>query len=238
MGCASSRLGMQAANLSKTRTNMIQPRRVFLLSACALLLAACATPNIPADYSLDKAVKSGVAAGSITYEGGHASYRLHIVSKTSDTDYLVEHGSAQTLNLKLAFKGEAINPALQKRGSTFAVELPAGGYIIKSWHISQGAANVTSTAPTGIEFEVEAGKAIYLGNFHFKETSRLGRAVTGSQLTLSDQSTRDLPAVRSAFPNLASTPFSQSLATGTVIEHVGGESNGQIAIPIFIPMGK
>ena len=213
-------------------------RALLLLSASVSLLTACAAPNIAPDFALEKSAKSGVAAGSITYEGGYAAYRLRIIARNGEAEYRVEHGSAQTLNMVLAFKGEKVNPALQKRGSTFAVELPAGRYVIESWHISQGAANVSSTAPMGIEFEVEGGKAIYLGNFHFKETGRLGRAVTASDVTLSDQSTRDLPALRAAFPNLAATPFSQALAEGTVIEHVGGESRGQLTVPIFIPIRK
>ena len=150
------------------------------LLAISLLLGACATPNISKDFSLEKSASTGVAAGSITYEGGYAAYRLHVESKASGKSFLIEHGSSQTLSFTLAFKGEEPHHGLRKKGSPFAIELPAGAYVVKSWQISQGAANVWSTAPTGIEFEIKPREAIYLGNFHFRETTRLMRAVTGS----------------------------------------------------------
>ncbi|WP_457355173.1 hypothetical protein [Roseateles sp. P5_D6] len=209
--------------------------RYFLL-AVSLALTACAAPNISRDFSLEKSSSTGVATGSITYDGGYAAYRLHVENKVSGQKFLIEHGSSQTLNLSLAFKGEDPNRALGKKGSPFAIELPAGIYIVKSWQVSQGMANVWSTAPTGIEFEVKPREAIYLGGFYFRETSRFGRAVTASTVTLSDQSARDLPAIRSEFSALATVPLTQSLSTGAKLENIGGASDGKISIPIFIPV--
>lgn len=209
-----------------------------LLLIASLTLSACAAPNIPKDFSLEKASTTGVATGSITYDGGYASYRLQVENKSSGQMFMIEHGSSQTLNLTLAFKGEAPNPALGKKGSPFAVELPAGTYVVRSWQISQGAAHVASTAPTGIEFEVKPHEAIYLGRFYFRETSRLGRAVTGSAVSLSEQSQRDLPAIRAQFPALAAVPLTQALADGTQLDNVGGASNGSVSIPIFIPIRR
>lgn len=211
--------------------------RYFPLAVC-LVLSACAAKNISQDFTLEKSAGTGVAAGSITYDGGYAAYRLHLEKKTGGQKYMIEHGSSQTLNLSLAFKGEEPHRALGKKGSPFAVELPVGTYVVKSWQISQGMANVWSTAPTGIEFEIKPREAIYLGGFHFRETSRFGRAVTGSSVSLSDQSARDLPAIRSQFPALASVPLTQSLSTGAKLENVGGASDGKINIPIFIPVAR
>ncbi len=210
----------------------------YLFLTALLALSACATPNISHDFSLEKAAISGVATGTITYDGGYAAYRLHVENKTSGQKFLIEHGSSQTFNISLAFKGEDPNRALGKKGSPFAVELPAGTYVVRSWQVSQGAANVWSTAPTGIEFEVKPREAIYLGGFYFRETSRLGRAVTGSSVSLSEQSSRDLPAIRAQFSSLASVPLTQSLSTGTKLENVGGASDGKINIPIFIPVAR
>ncbi len=210
----------------------------YLLLTVSLALSACAAPNISNDFSLEKAAASGVATGTITYDGGYAAYRLHVENKASGQKYLIEHGRSQTLNLSLAFKGEDPNRALRKKGSPFAIELPAGTYVVRSWQVSQGAANVWSTAPTGIEFEVKPREAIYLGGFYFRETSRFGRAVTGSSVSLSEQSARDLPAIRAQFSSLASVPLTQSLSAGTKLENVGGASDGRISIPIFIPVAR
>ena len=202
------------------------------------LLAGCAASNIGGDYVLDSKRGTGVATGTITYSGNYASYRLHVVNEQSGQAYRIEHGDSQTLNLVLAFKGEPINPELQKRGSGFAVELPAGSYVVRSWQVSQGAANVWSTEPTGIQFAVQAGKAIYLGNFHFKETSRFMRAITGASVTLNDEAARDVPVLTKAFPSVKSTPISQSLEPGTKLESIGGKSDGRINLPIFIPIAR
>ncbi|MCV2371387.1 hypothetical protein [Roseateles oligotrophus] len=211
--------------------------RYFLLTI-SWVLTACAAPNISRDFSLEKSASAGVATGTITYDGDYAAYRLHLENKVSGQKFVVEHGSSQTLNLSLAFKGEDAHRTLGKKGSPFAIELPAGTYVVKSWQVSQGMANVWSTASTGIEFEVKPREAIYLGGFYFRETSRFGRAVTGSAVTLSDQSARDLPAIRSGFAALASVPLTQSLSTGAKLENVGGASNGKISIPIFIPVAR
>lgn len=84
---------------------------------------------------------TGVATGSITYDGGYAAYRLHGKSSVTGQEFLLEHGSSQTLNFVLAFKGEEPNHDLGKTGSPFAVEVPAGTYVVESWQVSQGMAN-------------------------------------------------------------------------------------------------
>ena len=208
------------------------------LLAVFCLFAGCATPNIPETFSLGATSGTGVAAGSITYEGGYAAYRLHLVATESRKTYIIEHGSSQTLNLVLAFKGEQPHPTLGMKGSPFAVALPAGNYQLRSWHISQGAANVRSTEPANIEFTVQPGQAIYIGNYHFKETARLARAVTGATVTLSDFAQRDVPALQVAFPMLKSNPLTQSLSPGTTIEAMGGRSEGRVTIPVFVPITR
>jgi hypothetical protein len=203
-----------------------------------LLLAGCAAPNIDKAYSLDSSRGAGVAVGSLTYSGGYAAYRLHVVDVASGESYKFEHGESQTLNLAYAFKGEPINPDLGMRGAAFAIELPAGNYSVRAWQVSQGAANVWSTEPTGISFRVEPGRAIYLGNFHFRETSRRVRAITGATVTLSEMSERDIPVLQKAYPSLKVSPIAQSLEPKTRIENVGGKSDGKISIPIFIPVAR
>ncbi len=210
-------------------------KRFLLLVASSLVLGACAAPNISRDFALEKSTSSGVATGSITYDGGYAAYRLQVANKASGEEFLIAHGTSQTLNLSLAFKGEQPHPGLGKKGSPFAIEMPAGTYVIKSWQISQGMATAASTEATGIEFEVKPHEAIYLGNFFFHQTSRT-RAITAAAVTLSDQSERDLPVIRAEFAALASAPLTQALSAGTKIENVGGASAGNISIPIFVPI--
>jgi hypothetical protein len=212
--------------------------RCGLIATFILLLAGCAAPNIDDAHDVRGAKATGVVSGSITYAGPYGAYRLELVSKATGDVFRVEHGSSQSLNPMLAFKGEPPHAGLKRQGSPFAVALPVGSYEIRSWHISSGAANITSTAPTGVAFQVEAGQAIYLGNFHFRETSRIVRLISGAAVTMSDQAERDLAVIRSSFPALAAAPISQTINPAARVENFGGVAATRISIPIFIPVTR
>jgi hypothetical protein len=211
-------------------------RTRVVLGLLTALLAACAAPNISPEYKLSQSGGRGVAAGSITYQGPYGAYSVSIQAKGTGDEYLVKHGGGTTLDPRLAFRGEKPDAGLKQRGSPFAIELPAGHYVIKSWHVSSGAANIISTVPIDIEFDVQAGQAIYLGNFHFTETSRVVRLITGASATLSDQSERDIPVLRAAFPALKDTPITQAISQHARFADVGGRGFTRITIPIFVPV--
>lgn len=207
------------------------------LTICLLAtLAGCATSNIDDDFSLDKATASGVAAGTITYTGDYAAYILHIVSVTTGKTYRVEHGSSQTLNPVLAFKGEPAHPLLGKTGSPFAVELPAGSYEIRTWQVSQGPSNIGPAETLGLKFDVESGKAIYLGNYHFRISGRMMRLATAARVNLVDEAQRDVPVLQEVFPALKTAPLTMALAPQTRIENIGGLGTGKVTLPIFVPV--
>jgi hypothetical protein len=210
--------------------------RFFLSALISLLLFGCAAPNVDQTFDISKATTSGVVVGSITYEGAYGAYILHIQSKETSTKYRLQHGSGQTLNPMLAFRGEAAAAKLGKTGSVFAVELPTGSYTLTGWQISVGAANVWSTAPTGIEFKVEPKSSIYIGNFDFKVTDTFMRNPSKAVVTLSDLRARDLDLFSETFPKLAAVPVTQAITENLSVTAVGGGSAGRITIPIFIPI--
>lgn len=211
----------------------------FLMVLAAAVLGGCATPNIARDFDLAKARGSGVASGTITYQGGYAAYRLVLRSLASGETYTVEHGDAQVLNPVLAFKGEAVNARLGVRGSAFAEELPAGRYEIRSWHVSQGMVSIWSTGPIGVEFEIQPGRAVYLGNYHFRQTARMGLAMTDCVVALSDRADRDLPVLAAEFEALGAVPFASALQAGTRVEPLGGASGMRMQMPVvFVPVGR
>ena len=149
----------------------------------AVFVGGCGSPNIQDTHNVQASRTTGVVAGTITYEGAYGAYVLHMVSQTGQS-YRIQHGSGQTLNPMLAFKGESPNAGLGAKGSPFAVELPAGTYSLRGWQVSVGAANITSTSPTGVDFTIEAGQAIYIGNYHFRETARFARLPTAAVVTM------------------------------------------------------
>jgi hypothetical protein len=217
-------------------TNLTMPGRRLAGIALLLGLVACAAPNIDAKHDVRGASSTGVVSGSITYNGPYGAYRLELVSQASGEVFRIEHGRSQGLPFGLG--GEKVHPGLRRLGSPFAVALPTGRYEIKSWHLLSGAALVSSTAPTGVVFQVDAGQAIYLGNFNFVETSRIVRLISGAKVTMSDQAARDLPVIRSDFPALAEVPITQTLNPEARIDNLGGASDARVSItvPLFIPV--
>ena len=173
-----------------------------------MILVGCAAPNIDAKHDVRGAKMTGVEAGSITYSGPTGAYRVQLVSKATGEMFLVEHGSSQSLNLVEVFKDETPHPGLKRPGSPSAIALPIGAYEVKGWHISSGAANVASTAPTG------------------------------AKVTPSDQAERDLPVIRSSFPALADVSITQTLNPAARLENLGGASSGRVDMPTFIPVSR
>jgi hypothetical protein len=208
-----------------------------LATLLALFVAGCATPNIQDTHNLETSQGSGVVAGTITYEGVYGAYILHLESQAGEK-FRIQHGTGQTLNLMLAFKGEDRNARLDATGSPFAVELPPGTYSLSKWQVSVGAANITSTGPTGVSFTLESGKAIYIGNYHFRETARFGRLPTSAVVTMTEMGRRDLSVIRDAFPALSSVPITQTVTPALHLENLGGSSSSRISMPVFIPLAK
>lgn len=205
-----------------------------LLAAFVVGLVGCAAPNINDKHDVRGARTTGVVSGSITYNGPYGAYELELVSQASGEAFRVQHGSSQAP--LFALKGEKVHPGLRRLGSPFAVALPVGSYEIRSWRVSSGAANVSSTEPPGVAFRVEAGQAIYLGNFDFVQTGRVVRLISAAKVTMSDQSERDLPVIRSSFPALGEVPITQTLNPEAHIDNLGGASAARITIPIYIPV--
>lgn len=224
---------MHCPALVKTSTH-----RLLITLIATLGAWGCSQPNIKSDYVVAAATTSGVVTGSITYEGAYGAYILHLIGPEG-RKYRISHGEPQTFNLVKAIGGEGENALLGRSGSPFAVELPAGDYRVESWQISSGAANVWSEQPTNLAFRVSPRQAIYLGNFHFFVTDTFMRNPKSAVVTLKDERTRDLAAVRSAFPALANVPVTTTLAPGTVLERVGGSSRGRIQItPVYMPIAR
>jgi hypothetical protein len=208
----------------------------FRLIFAAALVAGCATPNIEPSFALSEDKTTGVVTGSITYANLSGAHIITLVELASGKQFRVQHGTQQTLNLATAFFGEEPHPGLGVRGSPFAIELPAGRYSVLDWRVHVGAANIRSTATTGVEFKVEAAKAVYIGNYHFRDTSRFGRMPTSMVVTLSNKSERDFRAIQESFPSLAGTPITQMISMDTSIEGLGGSSTTKITLPTFVPV--
>lgn len=200
-----------------------------------VLLAACATPNVEQDFRLNPASNEGVVAGSVTYSGRYSGYSVRYRHLPSGTSGKFETGQGVAL-IPYVPKGDFNDATL--RGNVFAAALPAGDYEIFRWSVGSGAANVGPTVPFSIRFRVEPGKMVYLGNFHFTQTSSMGLTVTGATVTYRESIDRDLPIMKAKFPAFADVPIGYSIPRGTSQENVGGQFTTTITVPVFVPLRK
>jgi hypothetical protein len=207
-----------------------------LVAAAATALVACST-NISPDFKLPASPTSGLIVGSITYTGVIGARQILIQNTTTGKFTRLEVGQAQTLN---PFARPDVDVDLNEVGGTFATELATGSYVIGPWYIRQGPGLVSSATPIGIPFVVESGKTIYLGNFHFVQTSRFGLGTGSAEVTLEEKAARDLPVLKKRYPVLETTPLTSTIGPNTKIVGVGGVSSRRFTDlgPIFVPVKR
>jgi hypothetical protein len=193
----------------------------LLAVLAAALFASCA--NVPSDYKFDHTKDDGLVIGSITYDSSLGLYSLVVVSPGSSKPLVMSVGYSQWPPL-----GPLTDDALKARGGTYAITAPAGSYRIIGWQIRQGAKITRNSVAIDAPFTVEKGKASYLGNLHFSEDW---------DVSLRDQSSRDLPVLQTRYDVLKQAPLQFTIAKDTNIERLGGEYRSQFQMPmIFVPI--
>ena len=210
---------------------MIARCAALLLS---VLLAACATPSVPPSFRLDSSKSDGVVSGSLSYDGRYSGYRVLYRRFPDGKPERFEIGESMVLIPTVPqwdFKEANLS------GNVFAASLPAGEYEVFAWSVGSGYSRVNPTAPFSIRFRVEPGKMVYLGSFHFQQTSSMGLAVTGVSVSYLDRIERDLAMIKKKYPGLGDAPVAYAIGVGTNEQQLGGRSSNTITVPIFIPVG-
>ena len=195
--------------------------RLFIC-ALALLLTACAT-NVSSSHKPDPATGNGLIVGTITYNtyGGQYYVTVPRLSATGEVIKLSVGSSSWHPFAKVN------DSDLKARGDTFAVEAPAGDYVMGGWVVRQGPKRYWGTKSLGFSFKVEPGKVTYVGNIHF---------VDKEYVNLNEMAKRDLPVIEDRYPAVKTTPLAFTIAEGTKLEKLGGEGDWKINFPVFIPV--
>lgn len=206
-------------------------KKILFILVATLLLSGCASTTVKQDYSLNESTDKGLLVTSISYQGGYSGYAVYFKNtKTNKLDY-VEFGAGSTL-IPIPPKGDFSH--LNRKGEVFATELPAGEYHIWRWRVQSGYATLTPINPMKVEFKIEPGKATYLGNFDFIETSSLGFTITGVDVNYSDQSEVDLDILMKKLPNIKKEQIIKGIKEGAIYSGIGGSSQANWNIPIIL----
>jgi hypothetical protein len=207
-------------------------KNIFILILTVIILTGCAsTKNIKSNYSLNSQSGKGVLISSISVKGSYSGYSVYFQSIDNEHRGYIEFGAGTAL-LPIFPEGDFSH--LDRKGEVFAVELPAGKYKVWRWGVASGYAFVKPAEPMSIEFEVIAGKATYIGNFDFIQTSSLGLTVTGVKVNYSDQFKIDTGIIINKYPNIELSQIDKGIIDNAKYLGIGGNSSTNWDIPIVI----
>lgn len=179
-----------------------------------LFIAGCATTgNIDPKYDVSVKRETGLVLFSVT----HDDFRGPFGSLAGDLEFRVSiwNGDSNT-ELPHAYSNDfanllATSPFEPTWGNYFVREYPAGRYAFKHWQLIQRIPYGFRTFEPGepaplLEFEIPAGRVVYLGNIHGEleiEKNWLGgQQVLGVVPRIRNESERDLALILKAYPQL------------------------------------
>jgi hypothetical protein len=200
--------------------------KLFSLILLSLVLTGCAsTKTIKNDYVLNQKSGNGVLISSVSYKG---SYSIYYHGLNNEVRGKIQFGEDVAL-IPIPPKGDFSH--LNRKGEVFAIELPSGNYKVWRWGVHSGYAHISPATPMSIEFKVEPGKATYLGNFEFIQTSSMGLTVTGVQVNYSYQSKIDLEVVSKKHPNIKVSSIIKGIEENARYQGIGGGDQTNWDIP-------
>jgi len=203
--------------------------KIILIAAVSWLLAGCATPDVPKDFSLAPDSKSGLLIGSVKFRGPVAGYRVYFKGLSNNVSGFFRAGSddiVSALNTRYDFPD--IDGKLQ------VTELPPGDYEINRWSAGGGMTHINQTQPFSIKFKIEAGKATYIGSFIFTVTDKTLNVPSAVEVDFVDAFDEDIGVLRQLYPNLSMADIYRGVKPGLKKEYVGGASSLYIDIEPFL----
>ncbi|MBQ4810143.1 hypothetical protein J8M20_02300 [Pseudoalteromonas luteoviolacea] len=206
--------------------------RSFLLGVICLLVVGCATTkSVKKGYQLNEATDKGVFVASISYQGGYSGYSIRFSASNGQSSGQIEFGKGMSL-IPIPPKGDYSH--IGRKGQLYVVELPAGDYTVFGWQVASGYATTKPQMPISINFKVQPGKATYIGNFDFVQTSGLGLTVTGVEVNYTEQSNIDLEVLKRRFPNINVSDVIMGIKPSFSMEGIGGENSTSWNMPMVI----
>lgn len=193
----------------------------FLGWLVLLLTVGCASMPAPIDPTEKVDTTKGVLLAAITSDGRNQvidAWFFYRKKGTTEERRLDAFGAAGLIMKPNDFKGVD-----SRMGRLIALPLEPGDYELFNWmlYVNRlgGYANLSpKTAPPPHSFTIRAGEITYLGDLHIETI--LGKNPFGISLAfggnpdITDQTARDLPVLKTKYPNLANWPIQTSIPDG------------------------
>lgn len=212
----------------------------FLMVLFGFVLVGCAAKSVQRDYVLDEKSGKGIVVVSVSHDQ-RGSRALHSIFYVDQSEGLVpEH-------LILKSLGESF-PGIVKAsefkdsyGQVLALELPAGQHRVDSWKAFRQAGIEVRPRdkPPALDFEVVAGKILYIGNLHLLLEG--GRNIFGIPVVsdahpeVRDMRLRDIAMIEKKYPQFRNQIGIALLPLGPWPEE---HDTSRMASPLFLPVTK
>ena len=181
---------------------------ISLIWLCSMI-AGCQTTiqsNIRPDYNFENNKDSGLIIGTVS----HPEEVDDIVFSIFHINYYSGNpkGTIRFRERGLLYSGHPAEFEFEdagNKGKFFILEFPAGEHSVDYWGIQFGFWLVSpKSAPTPLEFNIQPGEILYLGNFHMQPTKGkylAGEFQDGGIPVINDQSDRDIQLFRELYPD-------------------------------------
>lgn len=188
----------------------------YLASGCSAILF-----DISDEYVLNSTVKSGIVVGSLTHTRvgnpleNATSFNIEIYKLNNTTEEFLAVVNSRKKSIFTGNHSEGDFTDIS--GRVFAIELPYGEYVIKSWKVLDFNFNYWPIKyPQELRFKVSEGEVTYVGNVHMifsVHRNFLGiESVTGVEPLVKYEFTRDINVFKNAYSNLAAYKVSSQVS--------------------------
>lgn len=140
------------------------PFKIFcFIAAFSFFLSGCVSIDQKKYMLTELDPKKGIIVGTVFERAVFTPYGAYFYIQTPNGEQIVLFSGAKKGSYSIVNNPPKIPKGI---GSTFALQVSPGKYRVTGWALDYGRANKSSTPPDiATEFEVEAGKTIYLGRF-------------------------------------------------------------------------
>ncbi len=204
-----------------------------------LLLGGCQTPNVPDDFSFEPSAdkNTGIIIGSVTQNND--------VSNATVADFRIDHQLKKDTKLLYSMNTNELLGGFANKfgfeegnlgGRMFVVEVEEGDHQLDYWSINHNNNYLIiypKVPPPKLEFSLEHGQIMYIGNFHIDivaEKNFLGALLPlGGEPSINNKYPRDIELIYEKYPQLKDKEITINvLHEGTWINEIHEEEELEI----------
>lgn len=184
--------------------------KVLLLLCLCFLVSGCQTTitsDIRTDYDFQGNQDTGLIVGTVSHPEDtdsitFSSFYINFYSGNPKAALIFRERGIFYAGHPAEFEFEDSG----NKGKLFVLELPAGEHSVDHWAIQNGyTVWYPKSAPSPLEFMIQPGEVLYLGNFHMQiiPPEKWYQVNDGGFPTITDKNDRDIQLFRKLYPSFS-----------------------------------